>query len=519
VEKMRKSPSKFLQRWGEEAVAGATICALGCNGPELFSNLISLYTGSDAGLGVVVGSEIFNLLIIVGAAILAAPELPLPLERAPFTRDCAFYFLSIGLLYWALEDKMVTMKESCVLLSAAAVYVATVYFTTDLVAMLPGGKKESVVDSVDNEPGSPSSPNKGQTGKMHGIEVSVTEIFHSRMEDTHKPSDTHWDFDPTEHGIYTSSLDPAVMKMKSKKSEKVHRTSIGFQFDNPSTMIGNVLKYKDLKEVIVMEMGVMRLEFKSVFQHVTLEVTVDSQENRDKLLQSIEKYSLGRPYTHAYDATARGAFKNFAHEICNKNIGFLEKVLAIPEFLIDVLLRGTLWLVDVKDHTKQGRWPLCFLGAMSWLAVFSLAMILIADQIHYNIPALPVGFLGITVCAIGTSFPNAVASILMAQQNKPAAAIANALGSNVQNVFLAMALPWIIYGAQYGNIVQNVAGITEGVLWMLGTLVLVIIFVLMPQVCSLTKVQGLILVFVYIVYLTITSGEAFHAWPPMQQWR
>ena len=30
----------------------------------------------------------------------------------------------------------------------------------------------------------------------------------------------------------------------------------------------------------------------------------------------------------------------------------------------------------------------------------------------------------------------------MAQQNKPAAAIANALGSNVQNVFLAMALPW-----------------------------------------------------------------------------
>lgn len=59
---------------------------------------------------------------------------------------------------------------------------------------------------------------------------------------------------------------------------------------------------------------------------------------------------------------------------------------------------------------------------------------------------------GITVCAIGTSFPNAVASVLMAQQNKPAAAIANALGSNVQNVFLAMALPWvswIIHGGMF----------------------------------------------------------------------
>ena len=63
----------------------------------------------------------------------------------------------------------------------------------------------------------------------------------------------------------------------------------------------------------------------------------------------------------------------------------------------------------------------------------------------YLLPGPP----GITVCAIGTSFPNAVASVLMAQQNKPAAAIANALGSNVQNVFLAMALPWVFRSGKF----------------------------------------------------------------------
>merc|ERR1712087_189764 len=138
--------------------------------------------------------------------------------------------------------------------------------------------------------------------------------------------------------------------------------------------------------------------------------------------------------------------------------------------------------VDVKDVTKQGRWPLCFMGAMVWLAIFSYFMLEIAETIHYNIPMLPNAFLGITVCAIGTSFPNAVASILMSQQNKPAAAIANALGSNVQNVFLAMALPWMIYSSQNGfmPIEQNVKGITEGVFWMMGTLLLVITFVLVP---------------------------------------
>lgn len=50
-----------------EDVAGATLMALGCNGPELFTNLIAIFvTHSDLGVGTIVGSEIFNLLCIVG---------------------------------------------------------------------------------------------------------------------------------------------------------------------------------------------------------------------------------------------------------------------------------------------------------------------------------------------------------------------------------------------------------------------------------------------------------------------
>eukprot|EP00435_Cladocopium_sp_Y103_P012758 s251_g3.t1 len=146
--------------------------------------------------------------------------------------------------------------------------------------------------------------------------------------------------------------------------------------------------------------------------------------------------------------------------------------------------------------------------------------------------------LRLTVCAIGTSFPNAVASVLMAQQNKPAAAIANALGSNVQNVFLAMALPWatwisaehdhafyglgvlnideVIYQLQHDGkpINQNVAGINEGVVWMCGTLILVIFFVLMPPFCKLSYAYGPILVSVYLAYL---GGDewSWGTWKPL----
>jgi len=181
------------------------------------------------------------------------------------------------------------------------------------------------------------------------------------------------------------------------------------------------------------------------------------------------------------------------------------------------MLKSTLFLVDVKHISRQRRWPLCFVGAMFWLAMFSWAMLEVANEINYNIPALPISFLGITVCAVGTSFPNAVASIIMAQQNKPAAAIANALGSNVQNVFLAMALPWVIYCSteKLDAIPQQVAGINEGVVWMMGTLMLLLVIVLMPGMCSLTKGNGILLILVYVVYLVQISGESFHFWKPM----
>lgn len=514
VRKMRKSPSKAVQRWGEEAVAGATICALGCNGPELFTNLISLYTGSDAGIGVVVGSEIFNLLVIIGCTIMSAPILPLRIERVPFTRDCIFYALSIVLLYWALLDKAIQWYECAILLGAALVYVISVYSTTDVVNAIPALKPQGADVAVAEGDASPASPSV--KGQMHGVQVEVEEIVHSRMADGRAPRKSMWTLDATQQGIYAETVDEPQQQERTGLKK---RASIGFQFDQPHAMLGTVLKYKDLKEVVVMSEGVIELEFSHALQRVTLRIKAPDDDQRDELLKNIEECSLGRSWVHGYDATVVGAAKHLSHAWCSKDVGLFDKIFAIPEFIIDVALKGTLFAFDVKDIRKEGRWPLCFAGAMFWLAVFSFIMLEVAEQIHYNIPALPDSFLGITVCAIGTSFPNAVASILMAQQNKPAAAIANALGSNVQNVFLAMALPWCIYSAQTNGapIVQNVAGISEGVAWMMGTLIMVVVMALLPPFCALVKPFGYIMIFFYAVYLLQTSGETFGWWPPVMK--
>merc|ERR1711868_350861 len=118
---------------------------------------------------------------------------------------------------------------------------------------------------------------------------------------------------------------------------------------------------------------------------------------------------------------------------------------------------------------------------MGWLAVFSYLMVAVMGLISLNIPQLSPMLLGVTLGAIGTSLPNAMGSIIMSKQGKSAASIGNAFGSNVQNVFLAMAGPWIIYlsantdGDTTVPMIPSTKGqsVQEGVSWMIGTLVLV----------------------------------------------
>jgi Ca2+/Na+ antiporter len=520
VDKMRASQNRWVQRWGEEAVAGATICALGCNGPELFSNLISLYTHSDAGIGVVVGSEIFNLLIIVGAAVMATTALPLQLDVAPFTRDVFFYTVSIALLYWALLDKQISYNESLVLLSAAVMYVLTVYFTSDIEKCIGSGEKGP--SESDFEAGSPANSlekdeeKRARTASMHGVEVQVEEILHSRITDgrshmRRRMSATNFDQD--------GGIDYAAGSEKKPKISR--RGTVGPQFNEMSQSLlgGRTLLYKDLREVVVLGEGVLNLEFcPHVWEHVSLRLKCETSDARDRLLDMIAEHSLGKPWVHGYDASPVSAVQRFKHAVTAKDTPLSEKVLAFPEMLVSVCLTSTLFFVDVKDIRREGRWPLCFMGAMAWLAIFSWAMLETCNQINYHIPSIPISFLGITVCAVGTSFPNAVASVIMARQDQPAAAIANALGSNVQNVFLAMALPWAIYSAQqlhFQAIPQHVAGINEGVIWMVGTLALLLFLVLWPKSCTLQWSHGVLLISTYITYLVVTSLETFGVIKPL----
>ena len=130
-----------------EDVAGATLMAFGCNGPELFVNGFAIFvTHSDVGVGTIVGSEIFNLLCIIGGATLVAPISPLPVERAPFARDAGFYALAAVLLGAVVLDGRVERAEALALVAMAGVYAIAVSQTAG--AMERAGFRRCVAPSA-----------------------------------------------------------------------------------------------------------------------------------------------------------------------------------------------------------------------------------------------------------------------------------------------------------------------------------------------------------------------------------
>ena len=79
-----------------EIVIGLTIVGFGTSMPEFFVSFVSALEGSaDIAMGNVVGSNIFNALLIVGLASLTMPIL---LERSTLYGDLPFSVVAVSML-------------------------------------------------------------------------------------------------------------------------------------------------------------------------------------------------------------------------------------------------------------------------------------------------------------------------------------------------------------------------------------------------------------------------------------
>ena len=107
-------------------MAGATLMAIGSSAPELFVAIIALMKPGDhsaIGVGTIVGSALFNLLVIIGASAVVRVAM---LSWQPVVRDLLFYAIAILALFMVLRDGSVSLIEASVLVTVYAFYLIAV---------------------------------------------------------------------------------------------------------------------------------------------------------------------------------------------------------------------------------------------------------------------------------------------------------------------------------------------------------------------------------------------------------
>lgn len=105
-------------------VAGASLMAIGSSAPELFIALIAVVEGGahgDVGIGTIVGSAVFNILVITGVSAIVAKDLLV--ERGGVERDIIFYLGTVALLLFVFWDGTILMWEATLLVVTYLFYI------------------------------------------------------------------------------------------------------------------------------------------------------------------------------------------------------------------------------------------------------------------------------------------------------------------------------------------------------------------------------------------------------------
>ena len=105
--------------------AGATLMAAGSSMPEVFSSFVALAnpnTDNSLGMATVVGSSVYNILVIIGWSAIAGKDIML--DWKPLVRDSCFYFITIIYLIITFTTGYIHLGNSLVALFLYACYVA-----------------------------------------------------------------------------------------------------------------------------------------------------------------------------------------------------------------------------------------------------------------------------------------------------------------------------------------------------------------------------------------------------------
>ena len=495
-------------------VAGATFMAAGSSAPELASSAISLINpnaGSEIGVGTIVGSAIFNILIIIGATVIATGN-TLQLDWKPVTRDCFFYAAAIGGVVGTFAGGRVDWWEGAVYVALYASYILTMMYNVPLMRWMDSLERNDAVRSFKARLSFRSARNDALDGQRS-----------ERMEEYRAEQ---------EKAAGTASPEPHDGSRSAKVLwGKIRDDIVKVPKHNFANVVLATAKEWKAKQAVIVQEGGAR---------------GDSQTNGDA-----DVYVLTPTMTPGHIRAYRSEAVKAAKLLAARDKAVHERAAAIARAIEEGSIAdegeaassGFPEPLDVEEDDSSSPWSvpedkkewLLWALSLPWYAAFQLtippcnkkrwekfyilsfamSIVWIGFITHWMVEwcvrigcilKIPSVVMGTTVLAAGTSIPDALSSIAVARDGLADMAVANAVGSNVFDIWLGLGLPWAVYLPTRGDgdprLMFEPVSTTQ--LWPSGCILAGVLFVYYASVAAsgfaLTRVHGIFFLFVYALF-------------------
>ncbi|XP_024139689.1 sodium/potassium/calcium exchanger 3 isoform X1 [Oryzias melastigma] len=456
-------------------VAGATFMAAGSSAPELFTSLIGVFiTKGDVGVGTIVGSAVFNILVIIGLCGIFSGQ-PIVLSWWPLFRDAVFYILSIVVLILVIYDERVLWWETIILISMYGIYIIIMKFNRSLCCLVERHC------SVDGQPCMSSLRRATAVG-------------------------------------HTGDADNDMVPLKPGAGARVYscvvagQDSVAGMADEGSNMKPHKLTLSERQRLIRAQAGpeegaASGEEGTSWGRENGTGAEGDGQHPTEERGKETEGGKAGPQKEEEDD-------EGVVHEEEEEDDPF--KPFVVPDGWCSRLKWLLSWPLSFLLHCtvpncSQPPWErwylLTFLSSTLWIALFSYLMVWMVTIISYTL-GIPEVIMGITFLAAGTSVPDCMASLIVARQGLGDMAVSNSIGSNIFDVLLGLGFPWALRTliVSYGSVVTiNSRGLVYSVILLLASVALTVLCVHLNR-WRLDRRLGLCLLLLYTIFLLCSVG-------------
>ena len=156
----------------------------------------------------------------------------------------------------------------------------------------------------------------------------------------------------------------------------------------------------------------------------------------------------------------------------------------------------------MRRPEREDYFPVSFVMSILWIIVYTFCMVWWATVIGQTL-GIPSVIMGLTVLAAGTSVPDLLTSVIVAQHGHGDMAVSSSIGSNLFDVCIGLPVPWIIYNLMYSKPVEVGTSLILISVAILFVMLIATVGTIAFNRWQMTRTMGAMMFGLYVVFMVV----------------